>query len=290
MKQDINTTRTMPRSAFFVACALLFFAPAAICARQQSSGGATPPPPQRSLTTNRATDTSAERAEEVLQRALQAVGGSAFLGVRSVVSRGLYTQFEDGVSGSPRTFVDYLVFPDRERTEFKGRGVRSIQTYTGTTGWLFDGMTRNIKDVKPEDVKEFQLALRTSLDNVLRGWWRKDGAKLTYVGRREAGLAKRNDVVRLTYPDGFTVEFEFGTRDNLPSRTVYKRQRADGEEVEEEDRYARHLTFGGILTPTIIDHFRAGAQTSRIAYETIEFNSPVPDSLFARPADVKALK
>ncbi|HEY0080584.1 MAG TPA: hypothetical protein VGB73_18415 [Pyrinomonadaceae bacterium] len=290
MKHDTNTTRTTPRSALFLACILLVFAPSVRARGQQQQGaGSATIPTQRNLT-NKATDTSAERAEEVLQRALQAVGGSAFLGVRSVISRGLYTQFKDGVSGSPSTFVDYLVFPDRERTEFKGHGVRSIQTYTGATGWLFDGMTRNIKDVKPDDVKEFQLALRTSLDNVLRGWWRKEGAKLSYVGRREAGLAKRNDVVRLIYPDGFTVEFEFGTRDSLPYRTVYKRQRGDGEEVEEEDRHARHLAFEGVRIPTIIDHFRAGMQTSRIAYETIEFNRPIPDALFARPADVKALK
>ena len=288
MKHDIYNTRTLMRCALFGACVLLSFASFAF-PRQQGGATKTPSTPNQ-LTTNKTADTSVERAEQVLQRALQAMGGNAFLGVRSVVSRGLYTQFKDGVSGSPSTFIDYLVFPDRERTEFKGQGIRSIQTYTGATGWLYDGMTRSIKDIKPDDAKDFQIALRTSLDNVLRGWWRKEGARLSYVGRREAGLAKFNDTVRLTYADGFTVEFEFGTRDSLPYKTLYKRQRGDGEEVAEEDRFARHLTFEGVLMPTIIDHFRAGAQTSRIAYETIELNRLVPDALFARPADVKALK
>lgn len=231
-----------------------------------------------------------ERAEQVLQRAIDVAGGNNFLAVQSITSRGLYTPFRDGVSIPPWKFVDYLVFPDRERTEIKGQGVRSIHTYTGRTGWTFDGMVKKISDLKPEQVKDFQIAMRTSLDNILRGWWRKEGAHLTYLGRREAGLAKRSEAVRLTYPDGFTVEFEFGAKDSLIIKTHYKRQTAEGEEVEEEDRYAQHLTIGSLMTPFVIDHYRAGVQTSRINYEKIEFNVPVPDSLFARPTDLKALK
>jgi hypothetical protein len=57
--------------------------------------------------------------------------------------------------------------------------------------------------------------MRTKIDNLLRGWWRKEGGKITYVGRREAGLAKRNETIRLTYPDGFWIEYEFGARDGF---------------------------------------------------------------------------
>ncbi len=144
--------------------------------------------------------------------------------------------------------------------------------------------------MKPEQVKDFELAMRTSTDNILRGWWRKEGAKLAYLGRREAGLAKRNEAVRLTYPDGFAVEFEFGAKDFLPVKALYKRQNAEGDEVAQEDRFAQHLTIEGVTVPFVIDNFRAGQQTGRINFQKVEFNTPVPDSLFARPADAKALK
>ena len=229
------------------------------------------------------------KAEQVVGRAVAAVGGDAFLGVRTVVSRGYYAQFKDGVSLPPSQFVDLLAFPDRNRTEFKGGGVRSVNTFAGGEGWFFDGLNRKIVEAKPEHVKDFQTTMRTSVDNLLRGWWRGQGARLSYVGRREAGLARRNEVVRLTYPDGFAVEFEFGAKDSLPYKVRYKRQTAEGDEVEEEDRFAQHLTVGGITLPFIIDHFRAGSQTARINYEKYEFNQPIPDALFARPADVKAL-
>lgn len=277
--------KVFPRAAL-LALALLF--PAAPAAAQQpnNNGAATADktPAADKPAMPAANDA---KAEQIVERAVAAVGGRTFLGVRTVVSQGYYAQFKDGVALPPSRFTDYLAFPDRNRTEFKGGGVRSVNTFAGDTGWFFDGMNKKIVEAKPEHVKDFQITMRTSVDNVLRGWWRKDGARIVYVGRREAGLARRNEVVRLVYPDGFSVEFEFGAKDFLPSKVRYKRTNADGDEVEEEDRFAQHIEVGGITLPFVIDHFRAGAQTARINYERYDFNQPVPDALFARPPDVK---
>ena len=270
----------------FAALALSAFA---LTARAQTGATTTPAPtPRPAASADKAQ--ADERAEGVLRRALEVVGGRAFLDVRSVVSEGYFTPYKDGIATLPIKFFDYLVFPDRERTEFRGAGVRSVETHTGEGGWIADLKKRSLDDVTPEQAKDFRVALRTSLDNALRGWWRSEGARLTYVGRREAGLARRNDVVRVSYPDGFSVEFEFDTRTALPAKALFKRPTAAGDETDEEDRYAQFLTVGGVQVPFIIDHFRAGLQSSRINYEKVEFNRAVPDSLFARPADVKALK
>ncbi len=241
-----------------------------------------------------ATAAADERAESVVKRAVEAVGGAAYLNVQTVVGRGNYTPYAKGVPGDLVTFLDYLVLPDRERTEFRSRGVRSIQTNVGTgadaSGWIFDGLAKSLHDMRPEQIEDFRFTMRTSLDNLLRGWWRKQGAQLSYLGRREAGLAKRNEAVRLTYPDGFTVDYEFGARDFLPAKVSYKRKDKEGNEQAEEDRFLRHMTFAGVTVPFVIDHYRAGVQTSRINYDSVEFNQPAPDSLFAKPASVKAVK
>jgi hypothetical protein len=62
------------------------------------------------------------------------------------------------------------------------------------------------------------------------------------------------------------------------------------EEVPEEDRLFRPITVSGVVAPFVIDHFRNNVQTHRINYESIEFNKPLADSLFAKPASVKAVK
>ncbi|HEX6184366.1 MAG TPA: hypothetical protein VFZ44_10840 [Pyrinomonadaceae bacterium] len=231
-----------------------------------------------------------EKAQAIVARAVESLGGAAYLGVRTMVSQGYFTQFRDGVGGLPASFRDYLVYPDRERTEFKGAGVRLVQVNTGETGWVFEAKAKKLTDVTPDQAADFRTAMRTSVDNLLRGWWRAEGASLTYVGRREAGLARRNEVVKLSDPDGFEAEFEFDAKEGLPSKVIYKRQNAEGETVEEEDRYAQFVSIGAVRVPYVIDHYRAGVQSSRVNYDKVEFNQPVPDSLFAKPADVKSIK
>src|ERR1051325_376777 len=74
-------------------------------------------------------------------------------------------------------------------------------------------------EAQVEECKQF--TLKVGLENLLRGWWKKEGGKVTYAGRREAGLAKRNETIRLTFPDGYWVEYEFGAKENLPSKIIY---------------------------------------------------------------------
>jgi hypothetical protein len=216
--------------------------------------GNSPPPAVRP-----AQEANDERAEQIVRRALEAQGGSAYLAVKTIIGRGYYSQFDKGMSLPPQTFVDYLVFPDRERTEFRGARGRAIQTNDGDRGWLYESSTRSLTDMKPEQVADFRLAMR-------------------------------NEAVRVTYPDGFTVDYEVGARDFLPAKTMYKRKNAEGEELAEEDRFASYKTINGLTVPFVIDHYRAGQQSSRINYDSVEFNTPVPDALFAKPASVKAIK
>lgn len=235
------------------------------------------------------------KAETIIKRAVEAVGGNAYLMVKTVVGRGFYTTYQDGAPLLPTRFLDYIAFPDKERTEFTTNGIRVVNTNTGLTGWLYDGATKSLHDLKPPQVDDFKRGMRASVENLLRGWWRKEGATLTYIGRRQAGLAKRNETVRLTYPDAFWIEFEFGAKDGLPAKVIYKRTRtkADSEETEEiteEDWLAKPIVIDGVTAPYVIDHYIDGKQTSRINYESIEYNRLLPDSLFARPANAKSVK
>ncbi len=218
-----------------------------------------------------------EKSQQVINRAIETLGGASYLNVQTVVGKGFFTPYNEGVSQIPARFIDYLAYPDRERTEFTGAGIRTIQT---------NGSTQ---------IEEFKRAMRTSLENLLRGWWKKEGGKVVYVGRREAGLAKRNDALRLTYPNGFWVEYEFGTRDGMPAKILYKRSRknpdsGDMEETSEEDQLLKPIIIDGVTAPWVIDHFVNGKQATRVSYESVQYNQKLPDSLFAKPDNVKSIK
>jgi hypothetical protein len=235
------------------------------------------------------------KAQQIMDRAVEVLGGANYLNVQTVIGKGFYTTFNDGVSQVPARFLDYISYPDRERTEFVSAGIRTIQTNVGNTGWMFDGAVKKINDQTPTQIEGFKLTMRTGLENLLRGEWKKEGGKITYVGRREAGLAKRNETIRLTYPDGFWIEYEFGARDGLPAKIIYKRTRKDpdsGDQVEvtEEDQLLKFITVDGVTAPWVVDHFVNGKQTSRVNYESVQYNQKFVDTLFAKPDSVKSIK
>jgi hypothetical protein len=231
----------------------------------------------------------APTADDIIQKAVQELGGYRYRNVTTQVGYGKFSLIKGGVNVSFQSFIDVIVFPDKERTEFKALGVKTVQTNSGNVGWVFDGDQELIKVQTEKQVSNFKRGLRTSLDNLLRGYWKGD-AELTYVGRRPGTLGKRNDVLKLTYKDGFVVEFEFAADDGTPIKALYKTTNSNGEEVKEEDRYGLFVETNGIKAPYVIDRFTNGVHASRINFETIEYNRPVPDSIFAKPSDIKSLK
>lgn len=237
----------------------------------------TPKPPQT------------EKAEAIIRKAVEYLGGDKYLAIKTTVGKGQFTQMLDGRASSFQTFVDIIVFPEKERTEFKGGGAHTVQVNTGDTGWIFDDENEIIKVQTEKQVANFKNGMRVSLDNVLRGYWRGQ-AELSYVGRRPASLGKRNEVIKLTYKDGFTVEFEFSADDATPQKAVYKRKSAEGDDIPEEDRYAQFIEANGIHHPNIVDHFTDNVHTSRINYESIEYNRQISDTAFTKPATPKEAK
>ena len=229
-----------------------------------------------------------DKAKAIVAKAVQLLGGERYLQIRTQVGKGKFSVLREGGVVSFQSFLDIIVFPDKERTEFKESGSRTIQVNSGNTGWIYDGAQERLKDMTEAQVADFKRGIRTSLDNLLRGYWKGDG-ELSYIGRRPSTLGKRNDVIKLTYKDGFFIEFEFAD-DGTPQKSIYTRTNPEGEEVKEEDRYAQFIDVGGIKSPFVIDRFTGGKQSSRINFESIEFNRSIPESVFAKPANAKDAK
>src|SRR5437016_4811732 len=88
---------------------------------------------------------STEKATAIIAKAVQTLGGDKYLQVRTQIGRGKFSVIKEKTVVSFQEFVDVIVFPDKERTEFKVGGVKTVQTNTGNTGWVFDGEQNLIK-------------------------------------------------------------------------------------------------------------------------------------------------
>ena len=236
----------------------------------------------------------AAKAEALLREAIKTRGGDAYLKVRTVVGRGTYTAFEKGESGLPTQFVDYVVYPDRERTEFGKGDHKYIQTNSGEEGWIYEAAQKVIRLQTEEQVKNFKQGLRQDMDHLLKHGWQEQGATLIYVGRHEVWKNTFSEAIRVEFADGLKVTMHFEPRAKLPLMIEYSGmyKNADGEERlgENQVRFFRWVNFGGIQFPTIQDFYRNGKQTTRVNYDLVNLNVEVPEKLFAKPNNIKEVK
>jgi len=230
-----------------------------------------------------------EKAAALIRDAIKARGGDAYLKIRNIVSRGNFSPFDKGASEAPTPVVDYIVYPDRERTEFGKGDQKYVQTNSGATGWVYEAKQKMIRDQTEEQITAGRQSLRYDLDNLLRRAAQEPGVKFVYIGRREVWRNTFSEAVRIDFSDGASATLHFDPRAKLPLMTEYKTI-TEGKTSDEQARYFRWADFGGVQFPTIIDVYREGKQTARYSVDTVVFNVDVPEKIFAKPANIKEVK
>lgn len=237
------------------------------------------------------TDSSEEelkKAMAIIARSVKKLGGQKYLNVRTSIGEGKFSQLKDGVNVSFQSFIDILVYPDTERTDFTEGGSKIVQVNQGQTGWIYEEYLESFRDQNEKGIAGFRTSLRSHYDYLLRADWSGEAA-LTYEGRRRASLGKRNDVLKLTFTDGFEVEYEFAD-DGLPMKTIYRQFDADKKEIVQETRFAQFLSEQGVLTPFIIDRYADGIHVYRVNYVSMKYNDAIPNEIFEKPDDPKRLR
>ena len=98
---------------------------------------------------------------DLIKAAIAARGGEAYLKFKTIFANGTYTPYDKGVSTVPKSFQNWIAYPDRDRTEF-GKGKRKnriIQVSSGNGGWIYDGDAETLKDQSPKQIADFQEGL-----------------------------------------------------------------------------------------------------------------------------------
>jgi hypothetical protein len=232
-----------------------------------------------------------ERGAELIKQAVQARGGERFLSFTNIMSTGMYTPFQKGLSQFPVQFIDWIVYPDKERTEF-GKGKkknRTIQVNVGNTGWIYDGEAETLKDQSDKQIQDHLEGLEFDIDRLLRAAAKGDGVEVGYAGREETRPGERANALAIRLKSDRTAYLVLDSQTHLPISLSYEKTE-DGGLVKREIRYAQFVDYDGVKFPNIVDFYRDSIQTGRINIETIKLNTPVSNELFAKPASAKAIK
>lgn len=223
---------------------------------------------------------SAAKAEDILAKAVRALGGSNYLEMRNSECTGRYAQFEH--SGALGGFVHIHTYrepPDKYRVEYDPKGT-IVDLYTGQEGWTLD--RGGVSELPADQLADYQDQVQTDFNQILRH--RLQDPTLTF---RYAGL----DVVDVTEVEwveiadqqGHTIRLALGRQTHLPARVeVIKRDPETHSLVRRSTYYSTYHLIDGIQTPFDTASFRNDQRTSQLFYETCHFNQALPPDLFTR--------
>jgi len=219
-------------------------------------------------------------AQKVLAAMIEALGGKAFLEVKEIHTTGRFYEFNRGELTGADVFVDYIKFPDMERTEFGRERNRSITINKGNEGWTIEGRNKEVARQSAVKVEEFLAYFRTSFDYVTRFVLDLPRTTVQSVGTEFVDF-KRADVIEIRDPAKNLIRLYIDRETRLPLKMQVRRA---NDSTLREELYSNWHKVNGVMTPLYVARSSNGMKTMEIRVETAAYNSGLDDALFAPPA------
>ncbi len=217
------------------------------------------------------------KAQELLNKAIQALGGPAFLNFKNVYTTGRVYAFSYGQMAGLEPFKSTYEPPDKRRFTYgKGKPVTLINN--GEKAWELDqyGQTSQL----PKQVQAWKIANRFGLDNLFRTLIKENGVLILdhgvdFVSNRPAY------VIDIFDSQNDRIQLYLRRSDYLPLRVTYRLQNPRADDWDEYvDDYSDYQRFDGIMTPMSIIRTLNGERIGAIYRNTARYNQDVPANYF----------
>jgi len=222
---------------------------------------------------------NATKAKSLLDQAIQALGGQAYLDIQDLTQQGRTYSFHHGETTSTGIlFWRFVRFPDKERIEVtKQRDVAYV--YSGDNAYEVTYKGTAAQDVKV--VADYLRRRSHSLEWVLRRWLKEPGVALFYDGAAVAA-DKPADQISIMNAHDDSVTLYLDTTTHLPIKKSFTwRDPADNLRNTEEEVYDAYRSTQGIMTPYSITRYYNGDMSNQRFLNTVTYNNNLGDSMFA---------
>ena len=255
-----------------------------------------------------APEESEARAKKILNQLVQAMGGSAYLGMKERQCDGRRAVIgHNGALAGFVQFKDTWEFPDKNRTDYVAhsrntllgyiigvqdldltRGGLVIQVFNGDQGWSMD--RGGVSDIPEDSLAEFQAAVKRSPENLLRS-----GLKNPELGLRWGGLdtvdLREVDWVEISDREDRTYRLAVDRNTHLLIRSVVRlKDENTREEREDVSIYTNYLQKNGVQIPMQVTRERDGRRVAQVFYDACQVNPALPADFFTREALVQRFK
>ena len=245
-------------------------------------------------------ETSQQKGKRLVDEALAALGGQAYLNMRNRVEAGrIYGFYHEKLSGLgvDSLYTYYLPRPDPPEPGFLGvrvrdaRGKKQDDVILYTEGTGYELTFRGARPLSDTIVKQFKVGTLHNVFYILRQ--RLGDPGLIFDSRGSDFFENRPiEIVDITDANNDTVTVYFDQASKLPSRQLYyRRDPIDNEKLEEVTLFSKYRDVGGgVMWPFTIRRERNGEKIFEMYSESVEINRDLNVSLFTLPQGMKILK
>jgi hypothetical protein len=240
---------------------------------------------------------NARKARAVLDQAIEAVGGQAYLSYENKEETGRYYPLYHGHTNSLGIPYNYYVeYPDRDRFEvlrlrdihiIPGQidigGVKSkksddVLIHNGDKG--YEITYKGTAAQEPEDLRNYLRRRQHSLEWIFRKWIRDPKVALFYDGPAVVD-GKETEGVTLLNSENDSVSVSLDLNTHYPIKISYSwRDPKDKQKNVEDEVYDGYKLVQGIWTAHSITRYFNGETSQQRFITSASYNLKLPDSMF----------
>jgi len=217
------------------------------------------------------------QARQILDRAIQALGGRAFLNARSLTTKGRVFFFQDGQTAGMEPYESWVLYPDKRRFSY-GKTKPVILINNGDKGWELDRY--GLIAQPAQQLQSWILSTRYSLENLLRLRINEPGV-LIQMGKVDFVDNVPTQGIEITAPGETSVRLDLRRHTFVPSRITYRVRNVKEEAWDDySDAYADYRTVDGIQTPMHVTRYLNGERIGETFRNSAKYNEEYPPNYF----------
>jgi len=245
-------------------------------------------------------EASAAKGKAILRDLINGLGGPGYTDVRESQCEGRRALF--GHSGDLTGFInyiDYRRFPDKDRTEYIGKGRNTIlqsligidgldfahggiviALYNGDRGWTYD--KSGVSEMPVTSISDFQEQTKRNIDNLLRLRLNEPGMAIRYGGGDTVDL-KEVDWVELTDAEDRVFRLAVDKSSHLLIRAVVSTKDEETQQVNDDvNIYSNYQLRDSVWMASQITREHNGRRIAQVFFTGCRFNPGLPDDLFTK--------
>ena len=217
------------------------------------------------------------KAQQVLDRVIQVLGGPAFLKAKRLTTRGRIYSIRNEATSAFAPFESYVEYPDKRRFSY-GKNPPVILINNGDLAWELDrmGMTTQL----PEQVQRWKVSTYYSLENLLRLRIHEPGT-LIQPGGVDFVDNVATQSLDMVDAQQTQLKLDLNRQTLLPVSVTYRvRDPKIGDWNEFADVYSDYKNVEGIITPMHIARFMDEERVSEIFRSFAHYDDAYPSTYF----------